>query len=131
MITILVDHNIEGQALTLWGILAKSGWLELIPIQLATFTDVGLSLDGTDREIWRFAQVHQMIILTDNRNMKGNDSLEQTIREENMPTALPVLTIGNMNRFEAQDYRERCANRLLEIVLHLEDYLGTGRIFIP
>jgi predicted nuclease of predicted toxin-antitoxin system len=131
MITFLTDHNIEGQALSLWGLLAKEGWLELISIQLVTFTDIGLSFESSDREVWRFAQANRMILLTDNRNMKGEDSLEQTIREENGLTSLPVLTIGNVNRLDEKIYRERCAERLLEIGTNLEKYLGTGRIFIP
>lgn len=67
MITFLADHNIEGQALSLWGLLAKEGWLELISIQLVTFRDIGLSFESSDREVWRFAQANKMIILTDNR----------------------------------------------------------------
>ena len=72
-----------------------------------------------------------MILITNNRNMKGDDSLEQTLREENRPDSLPVLTIGNIYRLAFRDYRERCADRLLEIGLDLEDYKGRGRIFIP
>ena len=72
-----------------------------------------------------------MILLTNNRNMEGADSLEQTIREENRPTSLPVLTIGDFDRITDRVYRERCAIRLLEIVVYLDDYLGVGRLFIP
>ncbi len=72
-----------------------------------------------------------MLLLTDNRSMKEQDSLEQTIREENTPTSLPVLTIGSVDRLDERVYRERCVERLLEIGLNLDDYLGTGRIFIP
>ena len=63
--------------------------------------------------------------------MKGADSLEQTIREENTESALPVLTIGSVGRLDEREYRERCARRLAEIVLDLEYYLGCGRVFIP
>ncbi len=28
--TILADHNLEGQALLLWGVFAHEGWLDLI-----------------------------------------------------------------------------------------------------
>ncbi|GIK56439.1 MAG: hypothetical protein BroJett015_21020 [Chloroflexota bacterium] len=37
-----------------------------------------------------------MILLTNNRNMDDADFLEQTIREENMPTSLRVLTVANV-----------------------------------
>ncbi|WP_353838774.1 hypothetical protein [Moorena sp. SIO4E2] len=63
--------------------------------------------------------------------MKGEDSLEQTIREDNTPTSLPILTIGNPDRLDESSYRQKCATRLIEIVLDLENYLGVGRIFIP
>lgn len=131
MITILVDHDIEGQALTLWGTLVAEGWLMLLPVQLLTFAQVGLPMDSGDRTVWRTAQARGMVLLTHNRNMKGDDSLEQTIREDNTPTSLPVVTIGRIDRIRERAYRERCAVRLIEIGLDIENYLGTGRIFIP
>jgi len=131
MTTILVDHDIEGYATLLWGTLAAEGWLELYPLKLATFRDVGLSVDSSDRAVWRFAQAHQLILLTNNRNMKGKDSLEQTLREENTTTSLPILTFSNINRQNEKPYRRLCATRLVEIVLYLDDNLGRGRIFIP
>jgi hypothetical protein len=72
-----------------------------------------------------------MILLINNRNMEGVDSLEYTLREENTPASLPVLTIGDFDRITDRAYRERCAIRLLEIVVYLDDYLGVGRLFIP
>lgn len=131
MITILADHDIEGHALLLWGTLASAGWLELIPMRLVRFVDVGLPHNSTDREVWRFAQAQQMFLLTNNRNMEGNDSLEQTIRDENTPTSLPILTVGRIERIADGLYREACVTRLLEIVLYPVNYLGAGRVFIP
>lgn len=72
-----------------------------------------------------------MMLLTHNRNMGDADSLEQTIREENSSTALPVITIGRVERLREKSYRERCAVRLVEIALENALYLGAGRIFIP
>ena len=131
MLTILADHNIEGDAEKLWGTLASTGWLNLLPLRLVMFEEVGLPVDTSDREIWRFAQANRMILLTNNRNSKDKDALEQTIREENTSASLPILTIGNPNRFNEKAYRERCADRLVEVVIYLENYLGTGRNFIP
>jgi len=128
---VLVDHNIEGQGMLLWSILRSEGWLELYPIQMVMFVDVGLSADITDRELWRFAQSHGMILLTANRNMEGKNSLEQTMREENTPVSLPVLTISSDKRLREKNYRNRCAERLLEIISESDNYLGIGRIFIP
>jgi hypothetical protein len=131
MIPILVDHNVEGQATLLWGTLAAEGWLGLLPLQLVRFADVGLPPDASDRDVWRLAQARGMLLLTANRSIREPGSLEQTIRDENTSTSLPVITIGSPDRVDEKSYREACAARLVEIVLDLENYRGTGRIFIP
>lgn len=127
----LIDHNFEGHAVILYGNIGNQGWLALLPIRFVTFEEVGLSVDSNDRIVWRFAQENQMILLTANRSMKGENSLEQVIREENAPYSFPVLTIGNINRIDERDYRNRCADRIVEIVLDIEQYMGVGRLFIP
>ena len=99
--------------------------------RLVTFREIGLPLASTDRTIWRFAQAHGMLLLTGNRNMDGANSLEQTIREENNANALPVITIARLDRIVERDYREACVTRLAEIGLYLDNYIGTGRQFIP
>ena len=131
MITILADRDVEGQAFLLWGTLSAMGWLELLPMRLVRFADFGLPYDSTDREVWRFAQASQMLLLTNNRNMEGVDSLEPTIRDEGHITALPVITLGRAERMSEGTYREQCAIRLLEIIVDLDDYRGVGRIFLP
>ena len=85
---ILADHNLEGQAILLWSTLAAEGWLDLLTLRLMTLRDVGLPNNSSDREVWRWAQAQQMILLTGNRRMKGANSLEQTIREENTPVSM-------------------------------------------
>jgi len=131
VITILVDHNIEGQATLLLRALESQGWVDLGLLQVATFRDLSLPIDSSDREIWRFVQEHRMLLLTGNRNMTDEDSLQQTLRDENRPESIPVITIANVNRVRERNYREECANRLAEICSDVEIYLGTGRLFIP
>jgi hypothetical protein len=131
MIVVLVDHNMEGHAVLLWGALAAEGWLDLVSLRLMTFREVGLPFDSDDRTVWRFVQQQQMLLLTNNRSMKGPDSLEQTIREEGTTTTLPVITIGSLDRLDEQAYRERCVTRLVEIALDIEAYAGVTRLFIP
>jgi len=131
MTTILVDHNIEGQAVLLWDTLVEEGWLEVFSLRFVKFDQVGLSYKSNDREVWRFAQKHKMIMLTANRRMRGKNNLEQVIREENTGQSLPVFTIGNVKRIFEKLYRDRCIARLLEIIEELDNYRGTGRIFIP
>jgi predicted nuclease of predicted toxin-antitoxin system len=127
----LTDYNLDGYALVFLGVLTKRGWLELLPIRFVTFREAGLSMDSSDRVVWRYAQANQMMVLTANRNMKGKDSLEQVIREENTATSFPVVTIGDLDRLDEFDYREQCVDRLIDIVLEIENYMGVGRLFIP
>ena len=129
--TFLVDYNLDGYALLFLGILTKLGWLELVSIRFVTFREAGLLMDASDRLVWRYAQENQMMILTANRNMKGEDSLEQVMREENTADSFPVLTITDIDRLDEFDYRERCVERLVEIVLDVDNYMGVGRLFIP
>ena len=131
MTTVLVDHNMEGQASILWGVLAADNWLDLVALDLVTMSQVGLSRESSDRAVWRFVQEHGMLLLTNNRNATGEDSLLATIHEESTSSSLPVLTIGNLDRLAERRYRRSCAARLVEILLDLENYRGTGRLFIP
>lgn len=113
------------------GTFNTAGWSELFPVRLLTFEEAGLPPDTNDRALWRFVQRNHMLLLTDNRNMKGKDSLEQTVREETTPASLPVLTVGNAERMTERKYREKCANRLAEIIYDIERYRGVSRLFIP
>lgn len=131
MITILADHNMEGQAALLMRTLLTEGWADLLDLHVARMADIGLPANSPDRQVWRFAQAHQMLILTANRTMTGPDSLEQTIREEGTPASLPVLTVGDVDSLIASDYRAQCAERIVEILLYLDSYLGAGRLYVP
>lgn len=129
---ILVDHNLRGHSVILAGSLVASGWLDLISIRFILFEEVGLKDDSSDRIVWQYAQANKMLLLTANRSMKGKDSLEQVMREENTSTSLPVITIANINRLLIEpDYRQRCVNRLVEIIVDIDYYRGARRIFIP
>lgn len=128
---VLLDYHLKKQGILLWAAMGSEGWLKLLDIPMLTFEDVGLPIDSRDRDVWRFAQEKQLILLTANRNNDGEDSLQQTIQEENQPTSLPVVTIGVLDRLEERAYREQCAERLVEIVLNIENYIGVGRIYIP
>lgn len=128
----LIDHNLKGHALVFLGAIASQGWLDIVPIQFVTFSEMNLSVDSDDRVVWRFAQENQMILLTANRSMRGKDSLEQVMREENTSESLPIITVSNADRLlNDSEYRGRCVESLLEIVLDIDTYLGARRIFIP
>lgn len=131
MISVLIDHNIEGQARWLWALLVEASWTQALGITFVYFPEVGLPGDSSDRVVWRFVQARRMFLLTANRNNDDDDSLEHTLLDENTAAMLPVITIGNTDRLSERLYRERCADRLLDIVLYPENYLGSGRQFIP
>ena len=94
---------------------------------MLTFADIGMPKETSDREVWRYVQNHQLILLTANRNGKDEDSLTQTIRNENSPTSLPVLTVGDADRIlQDNSYCKQCAERIIDIVMDVENYLGAG-----
>lgn len=128
---VLLDHHLKKQGILLWATMGSEGWLKLLDIPMLTFNDVGLPINSSDRSVWMFAQEKQLILLTGNRNSEGEDSLEQTIRNENTPSSLPVVTISMVSRMEERAFREQCAERLVEIILNIENYLGIGRVYIP
>lgn len=128
----LLDHNLEGHRVFLHSSLEQGGWLDLIDIPMLTFADVSLPVDTSDREIWRYVQKHQLLLLTANRNDDGADSLERAIQDENTPTSLPVLTIGDADRVRTDRlYCQQCAKKIVDVITRLENHLGVGRIFIP
>jgi hypothetical protein len=57
----LIDYNLRGQAVLLWGTIAAEGWLELMPIRFVGFEEVGLLENSSDRLVWQVAQANQMI----------------------------------------------------------------------
>lgn len=128
----LVDHNLRGHAILLSGSMVSSGWLDWVVIRFITFEEVGLSINSDDRIFWQLAQSNHMILLTANRSMKGENSLEQVMREEMTFTSLPVITISDADRLlNDSEYRQRCAVRLVEIVIDIDVYMGVSRLFIP
>jgi hypothetical protein len=128
----LIDHNLKGHALVFLGAIATQGWLDIVPMQFVTFAEMDLSINSDDRTVWRLAQENQMILLTANRSMEGKDSLEQVVREENTSESLPVITVSNADRLlNDSEYRGRCVESLVEIVLDIDTYRGARRIFIP
>ena len=130
MITVLVDHNIEGQADLLENALVSEGWIELAVLRFVSFADLSVPIETSDQNLWEFAQKHRMVLLTAN-NKDDEESLQQTILEQNRPASYPVVTIANPDRMVESEYRNRCATKLAEICIEIERYLGVGRLYIP
>lgn len=51
----LIDHNLKGHALVLFGAIASQGWLDIVSIQFVTFAEIELSINSDDRVVWRLA----------------------------------------------------------------------------
>ena len=99
---------------------------------LRRFEEVGLASTATDFEVWQACQAQQLVLLTDNRNLRTPDSLEATIRQHNTPTALPVFTIADMNRFRtSRDYVDKVVVSLYDYLLRIDEVRGTGRLYLP
>jgi hypothetical protein len=131
MISILLDHDIEGLGTLLWSVATRDEWQAFDVEQFLTFQEAGLAFTASDREIYRFAQAHFMLLLTANRNMRGPDSLEKTLREEHHAFSLPIITIANKDRVRIDPlHRYRCATRIQEIAWLIETQRGIQRIFI-
>lgn len=61
---------------------------------------------------------------------QGEDSLEETIRDENTIDSLPVVTIANVERMNERKYRELCAERLIDIVIWTTYWEWVGYSFL-
>jgi hypothetical protein len=132
MIGLLVDHNIERHGQLLWAQFSAADWRAMQVSSLATLLDAGLSHHASDLELWLFCQRRWMLLLTANRNQRGEDSLQAVLDELKDSQSVPVLTLANSNRVLVDPiYRELCAYRIADIALDLRCYLGTARVFIP
>lgn len=135
MFTILLDEQLTGYLRYIRSLAESEGWeafARQLGVRFTNFPEVGLANGTPDRDVWIFCQSHGYYLLTDNRNAKGNDSLEETIRHCNTPTSLPVFNIGDRDRF-AHD--GQCA---LSVIVSMFDRLmdaqnlrGTGRHYLP
>lgn len=131
MIRVLLDNDVAGFQTLLTGTVESTGWGEYELIEFITLGDVGLEHATNDREIWRHCQLNGLVLLTANRNQRGADSLQLTIREENTPDSFPVATVRDQQRLHNAAYREACIESLLIIIVELNNHLGTGRLYIP
>ncbi len=96
---ILSDHNCVGQAESIFFALNRLKLLEIVPMTLITFDEVGLKHDADDETVWKFCQQQGYLLLTGNRSTKdGSLSLELSVRRLIQDSSLPVLTIGRLNR---------------------------------
>jgi hypothetical protein len=133
--TILADANISGHVDTLVARMQAEPWTGFwqgLGLAYRRFEEVGLIASSSDAEIWHRCQSDHLLLITDNRNRQGFDSLEATIRLWNRPDSLPVFTIADVNKFRnSRAYAEQVVERLYDYLLRLETVLGTGRLYLP
>lgn len=130
-ITILLDHDLAGNGIFIEQGLKETGWDQLIQFRFTRLRDYGFPDNLPDQEIWRFVQTQRLLLVTNNRNSENETSLQATLRRESTFTSLPVVTVSNKDDLIQTEYRQRVAHSLASIVIDLENYLGTGRVFIP
>jgi hypothetical protein len=132
---ILSDINIQKQVEVLVYLLTSASWRgfwEHCNLAVLTFQDLQLAANTPDAAIWQLCQQEQLILLTANRNAEGPDSLEETIRTCNTPASLPVFTIASAQQvLHSKAYAERVVERLLHYLLDIDNYRGTGRLYLP
>lgn len=132
---ILTDVNLRGQMERVRSALENQKWNEFwafLAVPVLSFEDVGLAVNARDVHVWRLCQESQWVLITGNRNKRGADSLEETIRRENSVDSLPVITIGDPGLvMTSSAYVERVVEGLLEYLLRIEELRGCGRLFVP
>jgi hypothetical protein len=130
-ITILLDNDLTGNGIFIAEGLKETGWDQLIRVEFKRLRDYDLPANLPDQDIWHFVQTHRLLLVTNNRNREDETSLQATMWRENTPESLPIVTISDKEALIQSDYRQRVATSLVAIILELENYLGTGRVFIP
>jgi hypothetical protein len=135
MPAIMADHDVEGQMQVLLHLLTSDEWHPLwteLAVQVESFASLGVPVDTSDATLWRVCQQQDILLITGNRNKAGPEALEAVIARENTPTSLPVLTLSAPPQvFRSRAYAHRVVTRLLEVLLDLEQYRGTGRLYLP
>jgi len=129
------DANVIGHFRRLAAIWNSPAWREVwhsLNLREETFQSLNLTPQSTDDHVWRACQERHVVLITGNRNDDGPTSLESTIRICNSPTSLPVITLSDPQRtLDDGAYAEMVAERILEVLLELDNYMGVGRIYVP
>jgi hypothetical protein len=130
-ITVLLDHDLEGQIAFLEAGWRETGWDQYLHLEFLRLRDLNMPHDATDQEIWHYVQREHFLLLTNNRNREDETSLQATIERENTQESLPVLTVSDKDKLVLPAYRQQAAHKLAAVIIDLEHYLGVGRVFIP
>ncbi len=133
---LLADINIAGQVRTLMETFyASEEWAEYwtaLQIRCLFFEHVGLNPRSPDDVVWQTCQDSGLILITGNRNHDGPTSLEATIRTRLQPDSLPVITVSQAKSLGLNTaYTAQVGIKLLDYLYNIEQYRGTGRLYVP
>jgi predicted nuclease of predicted toxin-antitoxin system len=132
---ILADNDVEGYVRIIHVIWLSETWRDLwngLGLSVESLSTLGLPHDSSDEVIWRTCQKENLVLVTANRNVSDPDSLEIVIRNEGLPDSLPVATLANPQRLtKDRPYAETVAERLLDRLIDINRFRGTGRIYVP
>lgn len=135
MVSILIDANLDGHGNLLDMRLRTDTWRELrdhLDLHFLHLDNVGLDRAANDDIVWRHCQQRGYFLLTANRNRRGDDSLEVTIRREGTAQSLPVFTFADADRiFQSVTYLDQVVVSLLEYLQDEANCRGAGRLFLP
>jgi len=135
MASIAADFNNEGHVARIVARMQSPEWIEYwheIKMDCVSLSELGVSRDALDSEIWDFCQRLEIVLITINRNDDGPYSLEATIRAKNDLTCLPVLTLRNSDRvLTSGHYLDDVVESLFDKLLTLDERRGAGRLFLP
>jgi len=134
---LLADVNVQGEVPYLIRLLRAMDlfWMfETLGLMFATFDDIGIPQEMDDRFLWNMCQSEGWLLLTDNRNRDGANSLGMTLADSWRNGQLPVVTISRKSRFAAEpDYAEHVAKEIADVlfgVVHGQSR-DQPRIFVP
>lgn len=135
MKAILSDVNIEDHVQVLVNVQESLAWQDvwtLFNLPVYTFRELGLAPETPDVDLWQVCQQQEIILITANRNNDGPDSLESAIRTMNTIHSLPVFTIADADQvLHSRAYAERVVTKLLDYLVDIDNYRGTGRLYLP
>lgn len=136
---LLTDVNVQGLVPKINGLLARLDLTELLDVaglRLVTFRELGLAPRLDDRSLWDFCQAQGWVLLTDDKNDDGPDSLRAVLDDSWQVGHLPVLTFANKPRFERRwgGDAERVAQSIATLLFEIKvegRHRDQPRIFLP
>ncbi len=135
MRAIMADNDSGGPFKALMQVLDSEEWRQTwrdLGLLVVSFKDLELPRNAPDALVWRTCQANEVVLVTGNRNDDGPDSLEATLRAQNLETSLPVFTLVHPDHVRPGSAETvLVAVKLLEHLLDIDSYRGAGRIWLP